>query len=165
MKIFWVVGVVIVIVSGCGYRFSSSGELPNHVRHVYVAMLENHTPETGVESTFTNDLIYEFSRAGTLARAMGSADARLTGAIEGITRQTVSRIGIHTSQERRVTLTISLRLVDPKGNTLWSARMSDNEAYLVEVDKATTESNMLRAIDILCKRLAEKVYYRLADNF
>jgi outer membrane lipopolysaccharide assembly protein LptE/RlpB len=156
---------MIVVISGCGYRFSGSGGLPNHVRHVFVSMLENHTPEAGVESTLTNDLIYEFSRAGTLARSMGSADARLTGAIEGITRQTISRINIHTSQERRVTLTVSLRLLDAGGKPLWSANMSDNEAYLVEVDKETTESNLLRAIDVLSKRLAEKAYYRLADQF
>jgi len=164
-KRVWVGWLLIVVLSACGYRFSGSGELPNNVRHVYVTMLKNHTSETGVESVVTNDLIYEFSRAGTLARNMGSADARLTGDIGGLRRETISRIGINTSQERRVTLTLSLRLLDLNGNTIWATSMSDNEPYLVEVDKETTENNMRRAIEVLSKRLAQKVYYRLADRF
>jgi outer membrane lipopolysaccharide assembly protein LptE/RlpB len=166
MRKFCLGWLVVMLISGCGYRFSGSGVLPKDVKQVFVAMLENRTEETAIESIFTNDLIYEFARSGTLAKGKNQADAQLSGVIEAITKGTISRIGINTSQERRVNIVISFQLNDPKGGALWSLKqLSENEAYLVEKDKETTERNRRMAIERLSKRLAEKVYHRLTDNF
>jgi hypothetical protein len=166
MKKCWIGWLVVVLISGCGYRFSGDGNLPKDVRQVFVAMLENHTEETGIESVLTNDLIYEFSRSGTFAGGKNQADAHLTGVIDSITKGTISRIGINTSQERRVSLIISLKLTGRDGSVLWSVRgMSENETYLVEKDREATDQNRRVAIERLSKRLAEKVYHRLTDNF
>ncbi|MFH0725071.1 MAG: LptE family protein [Pseudomonadota bacterium] len=166
MRKFWIGWLAIALISGCGYRFSGGGALPRDVKQVFVAMLENRTEETGIESILTNDLIYEFSRSGTFARGKNQADAHLTGVIESVTKGTISRIGINTSQERRVSLVISFRLTGKDGSVIWSAReMSENETYLVEKDRETTDRNRRMAIEKLSKRLAEKAYQRLTDNF
>jgi outer membrane lipopolysaccharide assembly protein LptE/RlpB len=166
MRKFWIGWLAVALISGCGYRFSGSGSLPRDVKQVFVAMLENRTEETGIESILTNDLIYEFSRSGTFAKGKQQADALLTGVIDAVTKGTISRISVNTSQERRVSLIISFRLTGKDGEVLWSARrMSENEVYLVEKDKETTEHNRRLAIRRLSKRLAEKVYQRLTDNF
>lgn len=166
MRKFWIGWLVIAFISGCGYRFSGGGALPKDVKQVFVAMLENRTEETGIESVLTNDLIYEFSRSGTFAGGKNQADAHLTGVIDSITKGTISRIGINTSQERRVSLIVSFRLTGKDGVEIWSAKgVSENETYLVEKDRETTDRNRRIAIERLSKRLAEKVYQRLTDNF
>jgi outer membrane lipopolysaccharide assembly protein LptE/RlpB len=166
MRKVWIGWLAVALISGCGYRFSGGGTLPRDVKHVFVAMLENRTEETGIESILSNDLIYEFSRSGTFAKGERQADARLTGVIDAVTKGTISRISVNTSQERRVSLIISFRLTGKDGEVLWSARrMSENEVYFVEKDKETTEHNRRLAIRRLSKRLAEKVYQRLTDNF
>jgi hypothetical protein len=65
-----------------------------------------------------------------------------------------------------VSLVISFQLTGRDGVVIWSAkRMSENETYLVEKDRETTDQNRRVAIERLSKRLAEKVYQRLTDNF
>lgn len=166
MRRSWLWWGVVLLIAGCGYHFSGGGSLPGNVSRVFVAMLENRTIETGVESLLTNDLIYEFTRSGTFSADERKADARLSGVVVSISRATVSRAGIHTSQERRVTLTMALRLTDSAGRVVWSAKqLRDNEEYLVVPDKQTTEQNRRAAIEGLSKRLAEKVYHQLTNNF
>lgn len=166
MKRPWLWWVVVLLIAGCGYRFSGGGGLPGNVSRVCVKMLENRTVETGVESLLTNDLIYEFTRSGTFSPDEKKADACLSGVVASISRATVSRVGIHTSQERRVTLTMALRLTDSAGQVIWSAKgLSDNEEYQVVPDKPTTERNRRAAIEVLSRRLAEKVYQQLTNDF
>ncbi|MDX9788692.1 MAG: LptE family protein [Desulfobacterales bacterium] len=166
MRRYWIGWLVFVLmISGCGYRLTGGGALPKDVKQVFVAMFENRTDETGAESILTNDLIYEFTRNGTLAGTEHRADARLAGVIESVSKGTISRISTNTSQERRVSLVVSLRLTGSDGTLLWSKRMSDNEVFLVEIDRETTDRNRRAAVRKLSKRLAEKAYYRLTDQF
>lgn len=166
MRRYWVGWLAVVLMmTGCGYRLSGSGTLPGDAKRVFVAMFENRTDETGVEGILTDDLIYELTRSGTLAGSEHHADARLSGVIESISRGTISRVSSNTSQERRVSLTVLLRLTGPGGKPLWSRRMSENEVFLVEIDRETTDRNRRAAIRKLSRRLAEKAYYRMTDRF
>jgi hypothetical protein len=137
------------------------------VKTVFITILKNHTSETGVENVFTNDLIYEFtrSRKGALV-SMDKADAILLGVIESMSIETISRKGISTPLERRVAVAVSLKLKDRKGKVIWSVEsISAKEVYNVASDKIATEKNRRDAISALSKRVAEKVYNRLTDNF
>ena len=137
------------------------------MKTVFITILKNHTSETGVENVFTNDLIYEFTRnrKGALA-GMDKADAILLGVVASMSIETISRKGINTSIERRVTVVVSLKLTDRKDKVIWSAEsISAKEAYDVASDKTATEKNRRDAISALSKRVAEKVYNRLTDNF
>ena len=152
---------------GCGYRFTGSGNFPAGVKTVFITILKNHTSETGVENVFTNDLIYEFTRnrKGALD-GMDKADAILLGVIESMSIETISRKGISTPLERRVAVAVSLKLKDRKGKVIWSVEsISAKEVYNVASDKIATEKNRRDAISALSKRVAEKVYNRLTDNF
>ena len=82
--------------------------------------------------------------------------------------RTISRKGSHTPLERRVQVAVDLKLTDPDGSVIWSAKgVSTNEAYNVDPDndKHVTEQNRRVAIAALSKRLAEKIYNRLTDDF
>ena len=157
----------LLFLFSCGYRFSGGGELPHGVQTVAVDIFENRTSETGVEGIISNDIIFEFTRNGrSFTTDKARADAFLFGRIESIRTRSISRKSVHMAQERRVTMIISLNLSDKKGNLLWqSGSLSENEEYEVMPDKAATELNKRTAISALSKRLAEKVYYQMTDEF
>ena len=167
-KIVWIVFAILwflAFLSACGYRFAGGGTLPSGIKSVCVTILENRTSEIGVENTFTNDLIYEFTRNGKIA-SIDKADALLSGVIRSMSIETISHRGAHTSRERRVTFTLDLKLTENDGRIIWSAKgVSGNEAYDVESDKLKTEQNRRNAISTLSERLAEKVYNSLTEDF
>lgn len=153
-------------VTGCGYRFSGSGELPAKAESVFVAILENRTAESGVEHIFTNDLIYELNRNGQRVVGRELADLALSGTIDAISIETVAYRGQTTSVERRVRAWLSLKLTDRAGRTVWSRPgLMGEEAYSVLDEKAATDYNKRLAIQSLSKRMAEEVFNRMTDAF
>lgn len=156
--------ILCVFLIGCGYRFLGSGELPGGVEKVFVDVLENTTSETAAETLFTNALRYEFIRQERNADR-DEAEAVLSGIIKSLTYKTITHQQRHEALERRVYVTIALKLTDRQGNILWSNQVSAREAYGVLDDKFSTEQNRRRAISKLSERLAENTYYRLTDNF
>lgn len=154
---------------GCGYHFSGGGSYPAGVSHIFITLLENRTVETGVESVFTNDLIYEFTRnrKETLARDRSSADSILSGTIAGLSVANITRTSVSTATERRVTGTLTLRLESPEGRLLWvSGNIVESEAYeVVAGDKMATERNKSQAIATLSRKLAESAFNRLTEDF
>lgn len=167
-KIIWIVFAIfcfLAFLSACKYKFAGGGTLPSGINSVCVTILANRTSETGVENTFTNDLIYEFTRNGKIA-GIDKADALLAGVVKSMSIETISHSGAYTSLERRVTFTLDLKLTDNDGRIIWSAKgISGNEAYDVASDKLTTEQNRRNAISTLSTRLAEKVYNSLTEGF
>lgn len=164
----WTIILLGLFFSACGYRFTGSGNFPAGIRNIYVTMLENRTIETGMENTFTNDLIYEFTKIDkeALAGSRDKAEAILAGVIDSLRIETISHKGTHTALERRVKVSISLQLTDQGGNIIWYKKgIAENEAYAVLPDKLKTEQNKRAAISALSKRLAERVYNSLTDDF
>ena len=162
-----IIVIFLIFFSACGYRFTGGGNFPAGIRSIYVSMLENHTSETGAENIFTNDLIYEITRDNkVILTSQDKADALLSGIIKSMNIKTISRKGTHSSLERRVTIVADLKLTGPNGRVIWSANdVSANEAYDVVSDKLATEQNRRNAISDLSKRLAERLYARITDNF
>ena len=151
----------------CGYRFTGGGDLPEGINRVYVKTLENRTSETGIENIITDDIIYEFTRSRQAEiTEKERADAVLSGIVSSLSIGSVSRQDSHTSRERRITIAVNLKLTGNDGKEIWTRKgISDREAYDVSSDKSSTEQNKREAIKILSKRLAEKAYNRLTDNF
>ena len=141
--------------------------MPEGIKNLSIKMLENRTSETGAENIFTNDLIYEITSFGKVVLTKEDrADGILAGVIKSMRIDAISRRDSHSSLERRVIVTLNLKLTDQTGRVIWSAKdFSASEDYIVSSDKQTTERNRREAIKILSKRLAEKVYNRLTDNF
>ena len=157
------------MVSACGYQFAGQGDLPGGIQSVTIQVLENRSSETGIEIPITNALINELDRRrrGSVVNK-GKADAVLSGTIDSIVWETISRRGINTASERRVTATLSLALTDVSGGVLWKkSGLSAAEAYEVSEDgnKSITEDNRRQAIRDLSEQMAEYVYRRLIDNF
>ena len=166
-KYIWPVLFAWIFLSACGYRFSGSGNLPSGVQTVFIEVLKNRTIETGYENTVTNDLIYEFTRNGRVVqKSRDRSDAFLAGVIESAYIRTISRQGQLDPLERRVQITISLKLTDGDDRVIWSrSAISDSEAYDVGANNQITELNKRRALETLSRRLAETAYNRLTDDF
>ena len=166
-KSVWPVIVILLFFSACGYRFSGSGNLPGGIQTVAIEIFENRTTETGLENIITNDLIYEFSRKGRrVEKDSKKAEAVLTGVIESERIATISRRAQQSALARRVTIVVSLKLTGSDGGVKWSASgVSSFQDYNVTTDKQANEISKRRAIEDLSKKLAEKVYNRLTDNF
>jgi hypothetical protein len=159
--------VILLTCFSCAYKFSGEGPLPSGVTSVQIPMFANRTGETGIENVFTNDLINEFIlKRKSALRTQEDAEATIIGAIEYIRDITIAHKTQRTSTQRRVIASVALRLIDAKGQTLWSASgITANEAYEVTDDKLATEQNKREALNELSKRLAEKLFNRLTDNF
>jgi outer membrane lipopolysaccharide assembly protein LptE/RlpB len=166
-KYIWPVIFIPLFFSACGYRFTGSGNLPEGIQTVAIEILENRTAETGLENTITNDLIYEFSRKGRrVQKKSKEADAVLTGVIASERITTISRQAQQSALARRVEIIINLKLTGSDGGVKWSASgVSAFEDYDVATDKQANEISKRRAIETLSKKLAEKVFNRLTDDF
>jgi hypothetical protein len=156
-----------LIVASCGYKFTGGESLPEGVKSIYVKTLENRTSETGIENFLTDDIVYEFTRGGkAVITDEENSEAVLAGAVSSLTTDTVSHHNSDTSSQRRVRLAVDLKLTRSDGMLIWAQKgITEDEDYDVSADKPSTENNKRQAIKILSKKLAEKVYNRLTDNF
>ena len=159
--------MILLSTLSCGYRFAGSGTLPEGVHKISVDIIKNNTAETGLGNTFTNDLIYEFTRSGrTVYPNKESAEAVISGTIRSIGISSAVRSNSTASLERRVTIVADLKLTTKDGRVIWSANgISQNQIYEVDEDKQATQENKSDAIDYVSKRLAESVMRRLTDDF
>jgi len=141
--------------------------LPGGIQSIAIEILENRTPETGLENIITNDLIYEFTRKGrSVQKNSKKADAILTGVIESERITTISRQAQQSALARRVEFIVNLKLTGSDGRVKWSASgITAFEDYDVSTDKQANEISKRRAIETLSKRFAEKVYNRLTEDF
>ncbi len=155
-----------ILLSSCGYRFAG-GDLPFSIKTLCIRMFENPTTEAGIETTFANDLINEFTRnSHVILAGPEEADAILTGEIRSMSIETVSRKSSYVPFERQAKIAVDLRLKDRDGQVVWSGdEMSEEEAYTVMPEKLATEHNRREAISAISERLAEEVYARVSGGF
>jgi outer membrane lipopolysaccharide assembly protein LptE/RlpB len=169
IKIIVFIFFLLILVSGCGYRFVGTGDFPEGTESIFIPIFENRTSESRLENQVTNDLIYEFTknRKDILVGSIGDADAVLYGIIHSISIETISRDNPSISSERSVKLSVDMKLVAPEGRVIWRVKgITANEAYNVVPDhKHRTVQNRREAISKLSQRLAEKIYTRMTDNF
>ncbi|MFO7932003.1 MAG: LPS assembly lipoprotein LptE [Thermodesulfobacteriota bacterium] len=164
---YTVVICCIAFFAACGYRFSGGGELPGGFESLSIETFKNRTGEIGIESIITNDITYEFTRTAKADISdRDEAEAVLTGEIRSARSSTISHVTAHTTGERRITVTVDVKLLDSSGEVLWSSRgISASEEYDASGDKLASEQNKKSAIAKLSGKLAERIYYRMTDDF
>ena len=152
----------------CGYHLREQGGFPGDTERLFVKVLENKTQETGVEAIVTEALLNELTlrKTNQLARGIDDADVVLSGAVDLVTILTISEGKPDVADERRVTVTVDLKLTKKDGSVVWTARgLSDFEEYFVEDDTERTDANRRNAIGVLSKRIAERTVNRFSDDF
>jgi hypothetical protein len=160
--------MISVLVGACGYRFAEQEGLPGGGHRLFVKVFQNRTQETGVENIFTAALLSELTLRKTdeLVGSMDNADVVLSGVVEEVSIGTIAARTKDTASERRVAVTVNVKLSKQEGGVVWAAKgFSDNEAYRVDDNPERTDQNRRDAIRLLSRRIAEKVVNRLSDNF
>ena len=165
---FSTMAAALLLLVACGYRFTSGGQLPGGVSSIAVDMFTNRTVETGIETYFTSDLVYELTRSGRVnVLPANEAEAVLHGVIVTVLEKTISRKDVTVAQSRRVYVTLDLKMMDRSGRIVWARRkLTDNETY--QVDNASgldSASNKREAIRIISRRMAENIYKDMTDEF
>jgi len=167
-KIILVALSIGVLFCACGYRFAGQSGFPGDNDRLFVKVLENRTQETGVENILTAALLSELTYRKTdgLASGIDDADVVLSGVVEEVAIRTISTRGKDTAGERRVTVSVGLKLKKSDGSIIWAAnKLTEDQGYIVEADKERTDQNRRDAIRVLSQRIAEKVVNRLSDDF
>lgn len=151
----------------CGYQLAGSGELPGGINTIAVSVLKNRTGQSGLETEVTNALIDELTRRRQdLVVSADRADAILSGSIDSLSTEALTRTGALTASERRLVITASLTLKDRNGEILWQrSSLRAEQAYAVTSDRFISDRNRLLAIGEVSRRLAEYTYERLTDTF
>jgi hypothetical protein len=164
--------VIIILIAllccTCGYRFAGQGGFPGGTDRLFVKVLENRTQETGVENIVTAAILSELTlrKTDNLASSIDNADVVLSGVVEEVAIRTISTRNRDAAGERRVTVSVALKLTKPDGNVVWAnRRLSDDEGYSVDANSERTDQNRRDAIQVLSRRIAEKVVNRLSDGF
>jgi len=167
-KVNIIIYTLFIFLSACGYHFSGTGKFPSGVKKICITMLKNNTSETGAEIIATNALIYEFSRNGVaIVKDVDKADAVLSGNITSLRTETIARRTSNISSERRVYVSLDLKMMSGSGRMLWSGRgITDQETYPVTSGNVSnTDIKKKQAVEDLLKRLSETVYQRITDDF
>jgi len=163
----WLIFILCISLSACGYRFAGSGRFPAGIKSVCIPVLKNRSSEAGIENTLTNDLIYEVNRHDvTVLSSEDKADAVLSGTIWSVIIETIAYKDPQKSSERRVTVTVNLKLRSHSGKVVWSRMgLSESETFDVMSDILETEKNKSEAISVLSKRLSQNIYNSITSEF
>ncbi len=160
--------VVALGLSACGYHFRGGGELPGGVKTVYIKQFQNKTSDVAIETQFTSDLVDEFllNRREAVVQNEQDADAVIQGVIRSSRTQTISRGSNLQTQQRRLIITVDVSVYDRSGKRVWFAKgIRANQQYDVAPLKQDTLTNRRQALIDLSKKMAQKIYDRLTENF
>ena len=165
-------GAVCALVLGAcgGYALVGRGSnIPEDVRSVYLAALENRTQRPQVEQFLTQALADELVRRGRfdLVNSEEGADARLSGAVVGFgaTPVTFDTEGRATEYEISITASVGLVRLD-NDEVVWSNdRYVYRENYPVDATSTDFLDRETEAIEEAAERFAETMVSDLLLGF
>lgn len=173
MKRFLILGCLMLalamVLSACGYNFrGKTNNLPSDVRTIAIPVFKNHTGETAIESVFTDQTIFQFTRSQILrVVSEGQADAVLRGTITRADVEDVAYTAQETSQRRRITIQVSANLTRTRdGEVLWSRRdLKQTRVYAVGSTPQATDNNKAVAVNELAQSMAQTLHDSVFENF
>ena len=157
-------GFILLFFVSCGYRFSETQKV---YKTLAVPVMENMSGETGISAIITNSFISEMMRFhGVKIADPETADCVLRGVITNVTFRTVVRETSHLTEAREVVVSIDLTLKNREGKTVWAVKsMTDSELYYVRSEKELLRSAILKAVEKLARRMAERAALSIGSNF
>ncbi len=163
--IFVLISLACFIIASCGYRFSDKGELTGGVSKIKIIMFENLTGETGIEHTVTNDIISELMR-NNVEIVNKKEEATLYGTVALVSVDTISHDDISRANERRIKISVNIKLVENTGKTLLSVeKIEASEEYSISESFDLTKLAKEVAISKISGKIAEEVYLVISENF
>ena len=138
-------GLMPLLLSGCGYNFAGDAPLalPNNVKTLYIAELNNPTLEISLNPYVRAMIRDEFTRRGVKWAAKEHADGFVT-----ITILQSRTDAWHDAYDRSLTsvsLSMSVQIKNAAGNLLWSSgTVSYSDTYLY--DQAASQEQLIQEL-------------------
>jgi outer membrane lipopolysaccharide assembly protein LptE/RlpB len=157
---------LVAALAGCGY--STTGNLPSHIKSVAVPVFKNKTREPAVESTVTAAVVNAFTTSGKLKVVPADqADSILEGEVVGYDVQTVSvdqRINV---RQYRLVVTLNLQFRDARrGEMLFRQDgVQERADFVVPFDVARTISREEGAVRQAAVEIGRRIVNLVVDRF
>lgn len=161
----------VVLLAGCGYRFSPGGEhIDKSIRTVYVETFGNRTSEANVENTFRNSFIDQFRKSSRfrVAESSEDADALVKGSINSLSSSHLSYTSADVAKEDRITAVMDLVFEERVSRKIiWSnTSFSWYGDYTVSsTNPATTDANKRAALSKLADDFADRAFRMMMSGF
>ncbi|MGA3206209.1 MAG: LPS assembly lipoprotein LptE [Syntrophales bacterium] len=159
----------VVLVAGCGYRFSPGGEyIDKKIRTVFIDNFANKTSEANVENTIRNHFIDQFIIGGRFALVdrRETADAVFKGSVNSIVTSPISYQSTGLAAGER--LTVGMELVFEEQDThklIWNDKNFSAIQDYTFTDLNTRNTNRSNALIKLSNDAAEKAYRLMMSGF
>jgi len=162
MRKYFILGWILLLMNGCGYRLSSSmSPLAEDIKTIAIPFLKNSTLQPGIENMFTDALRKEFIRKGSL-RVVGKdgADLILEGSILSFEIYPVAFSAVDNVMEQRAIVSMAVWLKRRKdGKILWkNANIIKTTEYDVVLDLAITDANEKAALRRIAEEVSKDIY-------
>jgi outer membrane lipopolysaccharide assembly protein LptE/RlpB len=165
----------VLLLAGCGYTLvGRSNNLPEDVRKIYVAPLENRTPRSQVEQILTQALLDELvkRRRFEVINSEAAADAVLRGAVVTFAVRPVTFDADGLANKFEISITADMRFERPprgganEPTVLWaSSRYSFREDYPLTEGGLSYFDRENLAIEETAETFAETLVTDLLEGF
>jgi hypothetical protein len=157
------VGMVLVSLTGCGYRVGSVNP-DDPIKTVYIPMVKNKTKEPNIGARATSDIVNAFQIDGTYTVVNEKeADVILETTLTSYNRGALRYDTNDVTREYRLTIGAELILRDAKTRkVVWSSKRVEGEkAFFVTVTLPESERIAVPfALEDLAKHIVERVTER-----
>ena len=151
----FIAGLAMGLIS-CGIYSFSGSTLPSHIKTIAVPLVENRTPEFGIDQELTDALISAITQDNSLKIANSrSADSILKGTILTVRESAGAYDRNETASGFRVTITIKIAFEDTKKRkVIWEENWSHWGSYENDRDEGIQEAIDKLTTDILNKTVS-----------
>jgi outer membrane lipopolysaccharide assembly protein LptE/RlpB len=161
--------MVIALVSSCGYSFrGKQNSLPSDIRTVAIPVFENTSGTERIESTFTDEVIFQFTKSQMVRIvSRGQADAILWGRVVRVDTDDIALSSDETSNQQRIKITLNAKLVRRSTDeVIWqNKKMVQRRTFSVGSDSVATDANRTEAIRELAEDMAQTLHDSVFENF
>lgn len=161
---------LLLLLGGCGYRFSGEGPGPQPgLQRIAIPVFENNTSEAGLEAVFASALRREFIlRSQLQVVPVEQAEAILKGRITNIYTSRVAQREVEETIQTRLFLTVDIRCEDAQtGSVIWQYPGYTYHRTYSEAsnDPVVLYENRRRAEEFLAREMSIRIHDRFLANF
>lgn len=152
-------------LAGCGYHIAGkSGKMPGDITSVSIPIFTNSTSKPDIESTITQAFVNEF--VNTL-KVTSDDNTVMKGAVISYELTPVSYTQNDVNKEYRLTVTLSLSIIQDNGIVLWEdSEIVDYEDFSVNItDVSATNEGELAALKKIAQDTARFTKERMLEKF
>lgn len=164
-------GLIIFLTLGlpsCGYHLEGNRTPPAVRERLYIDLFANRTSRAFVNDTLTNLVVERFARSGLfeMVEDPQNADLILQGTLQKYDTAPIAYSKVDEIIAYRVDVIVqaTLRRTKPVGRIDWKGDLSGSQDFSANPDRAVQQENERSATTLLCERLADELYARMADE-